>query len=135
MLRFPRIFLLSLFPLLFFFASSAFSYQQIEFIREIGEYGKPAAQRLVNGARALALFGDKMFIADTEAHQVLVLDRDGKTARKWGTKGDKLGQFKLPLGIAVDEQGRVYVSDSGNGRIQVFDGEGEVIRSFASNGA
>lgn len=135
MFRSPRIFLLSLFPLLFFFASSAFSYQQIEFIREIGEYGKPAAQRLVNGPRALALFGDKMFIADTEAHRVLVLDRDGKTVLKWGTKGDKLGQFKLPLGIAVDEQGRVYVSDTGNGRIQVFDGEGKFIRSIGSKGS
>ena len=135
MLRSPRTFLLSLFPLLFFFASSAFSYQQIEFLREIGEYGKPAAQRLVNGARALALFGDKMFIADTEAHQVLVLDRDGKTALKWGTKGDKPGQFRLPLGIAVDEQGRVYVSDSGNGRVQVFDTQGKFLRSFGSKGS
>ncbi len=135
MSRSPRVFLLSLFSILFILTSSAFSYQQIEFIREIGEYGKPASKRLVNGPRALALFGDRMFIADTEAHRVLVLDRDGKTVLKWGTKGDKLGQFRYPLGIAVDEQGRVYVSDTGNGRIQVFDVEGKFVRSFGSKGS
>ncbi len=135
MSRSPRVFLLSLFSILFILASSAFSYQQFEFIRETGGDGKRAGQRLVNGPRALALFGDKMFIADTEAHRVLVLDRDGNTVLTWGTKGDKLGQFKYPLGIAVDEQGRVCVSDTGNNRIQVFDAAGKFLRIFGSKGS
>src|SRR3990172_4060285 len=135
MLRFPRIFLLSLCSFLFLFASSAFSYQQIEFIREIGEHGKPAGQRLMNGPRAIALFGDRMFIADTEAHRVLVLNREGKTLLAWGTRGDKPGQFKFPHGIDVDELGRVYVSDTGNGRIQAFDAEGKFLRSFGTKGS
>ncbi|MEK6698345.1 MAG: 6-bladed beta-propeller [Nitrospirota bacterium] len=125
----------SLFFFLVIHASSAFSYQQIEFIRELGDYKKPAGQRLMNGPRSLALFGDKIYIADTEANRIIVLDQSGKTLLSWGSKGEKPGQFKSPSGIALDEQGRVYVSDSGNGRVQIFDGEGKFIRAFGSKGS
>jgi DNA-binding beta-propeller fold protein YncE/tetratricopeptide (TPR) repeat protein len=114
-------------------ASAAFAYQQIDFVREIGTPGKQAEQQ-INAARALALAGERLYLADTDAHRVLVLDMTGKTVLTWGTKGSKPGQFKRPSGIAVDEQGRVYVSDTGNHRIQVFSGEGKFLRSFGVKG-
>ncbi len=132
MLRF-RIVFPFLFILLFSSLSSA--YQQIEFIREIGSVDKKTKQRQLNSPRAVALAQGKIYIADTDAHRVVVLDPDGKTVLSWGTKGDKPGQFKSPAGISVDEQGRVYVSDTGNHRIQVFDAGGKVIRSFGVKGS
>jgi sugar lactone lactonase YvrE len=39
---------------------------------------------------------------------------------KWGSEGLGKGQFKEPIAVAVDTLGRVYVSDYGNHRIQVF---------------
>ena len=39
---------------------------------------------------------------------------------KWGSKGPGDAQFYFPLGIAVDGSGHVYVTDSYNGREQVF---------------
>ena len=65
----------------------------------------------------------------------MVLDPDGKTILAWGSKGDKPGQFRSPAGIAVDEEGMVYVADTGNHRIQVFDQEGKTIRTFGSKGS
>ncbi|MFB6230641.1 MAG: 6-bladed beta-propeller [Salinibacter sp.] len=51
----------------------------------------------------------------------------------WGTQGDAPGEFFHPVGITI-ARGRVYVSDTGNNRIQVFDTTGTVLRSFdASN--
>ena len=41
--------------------------------------------------------------------------------RKWGTDGEGDGQFNSPLGLAIDRDGNVYVADSGNGRIQMFE--------------
>ncbi|HXY53286.1 MAG TPA: 6-bladed beta-propeller [Nitrospirota bacterium] len=121
--------------LLTILASTAFAYQQIEFIREIGGSEKKTKERLLSSPRALALSGEKIYIADTDAHRVAVLDMSGKMVFSWGEKGDKSGQFKSPAGIAVDEQGRVYVADTGNGRIQVFDAAGKWLRSIGGKGS
>ena len=118
-----------------FLAPNSHAFQQINFIREIGEAGKKADQRQLHEPRAIALAGEKVYIADTEAHRVLVLDLDGKIIRVWGAKGDRPGQFKSPAGIAVDELGRVYVADTGNHRIQVFDADGKLVRSFGAKGS
>ncbi len=122
-----------IFLLSFLVVTGAYAYQQIEFVREIGESGKEQ-QRQFNAPRALAVWGERLYLADTDANRVIVLDQNGKTALSWGAKGSKTGEFKRPSGIAVDEQGRVYVSDTGNNRIQVFDAKGKWLRSFGSKG-
>lgn len=124
------------FPLLLILLLPAVSgaYQQLDFVHEFGEYDKKTRQRQLNGPRAIALAGQKIFIADTEAHRVVVLDPQGRTILAWGSKGDKPGQFRSPAGIAVDEAGLVYVADTGNHRIQVFDQEGKPVRAFGSKG-
>ena len=50
----------------------------------------------------------------------------------WGTKGDKPGEFDLPHGISLDAQGRVYVADRSNARVQVFDGSGRFLAQWKS---
>jgi uncharacterized protein (TIGR03663 family) len=50
----------------------------------------------------------------------------------WGTIGTEPGQFNHPRGVAVDRDGNVYVVDSDNHRIQVFDGNGAFLRAWGS---
>jgi len=45
---------------------------------------------------------------------------DGTFVRTFG----KDGQFSFPNGVAVDPAGNVYIADSNNGRLVVFDGQG-----------
>jgi DNA-binding beta-propeller fold protein YncE len=117
------------------FATSSAAYQQVEFVREIGAAGKKARdQRILSSPLSVAVAGDRLYVADTDAHRVIVLDRSGKIIHSWGAKGNKPGQFKSPAGIAVDERGRVFVADTGNHRIQVFDGEGKLLRAFGAKG-
>jgi uncharacterized protein (TIGR03663 family) len=52
----------------------------------------------------------------------------------WGSQGKGMSQFQDPRGIAVDEVGNVYVADSGNHRIQVFDSNGQFITQWGSQG-
>jgi hypothetical protein len=52
----------------------------------------------------------------------------------WGSNGGGVGQFNYPKGIAVDGQGNVYVVDSYNHRVQVFDGTGRFVRQWGSQG-
>ena len=49
--------------------------------------------------------------------------------------GSAEGQFKYPHFIAIDNQGLVYVGDSGNNRIQVFTSEGKYISQFGTRGS
>ncbi len=56
--------------------------------------------------------------------------KDGAWLRSWGEPGDRPGQFNTPHSIAVDAQGKVYVADRGNRRIQVFDGDGNFLRQI-----
>ena len=62
--------------------------------------------------------------------RVAKVDRDGNWVKSWGEPGDQPGQFNVPHSIAVDAQGRVYVADRGNRRIQVFDGHGKFLRQM-----
>jgi ABC-type Fe3+ transport system permease subunit/sugar lactone lactonase YvrE len=52
----------------------------------------------------------------------------------FGRAGTGPGEFNRPEGIAVDAQDRVYVADSCNHRIQVFDRAGKFLRQFGKPG-
>jgi len=62
--------------------------------------------------------------------RVAKVDKDGNWLKSWGEPGGGPGQFNTPHSIGVDAQGRVYVADRGNRRIQVFDGEGQFLRQI-----
>jgi len=48
----------------------------------------------------------------------------------WGIKGTGDGEFKSPTALAIDDSSNVYVCDTGNKRIQVFDSEGNFLLAF-----
>jgi sugar lactone lactonase YvrE len=53
--------------------------------------------------------------------RVIKFDRTGKYLTHWGKPGTGPGELNTPHGIAVDDNDRIYVSDRGNQRIQVFE--------------
>jgi DNA-binding beta-propeller fold protein YncE len=67
--------------------------------------------------------------------RVVQYTRDGKFVRTWGKKGSGPGEFNLPHGIAVDKQGRVYVGDRDNRRMQVFDKDGKFLSEWKHVGS
>ena len=54
----------------------------------------------------------------------------GERKRSWGVPGTGPGQFYLPHGIAVAADGRVFVCDRENDRIQIFSPEGEYLSEW-----
>lgn len=71
------------------------------------------------------------FISDGYVNsRVAKVDTDGNWLKSWGEPGDGPGQFNTPHSIATDARGNVYVADRGNRRIQVFDGDGKVLRQI-----
>ncbi|MCB0064701.1 MAG: SMP-30/gluconolactonase/LRE family protein, partial [Caldilineaceae bacterium] len=91
-------------------------------------------------------------IADSGNHRIVILNANGDFVRAIGSRcnlaegdaggcvdpdgngplvlGD--GQFNEPWGVALDQGGRLYVSDTWNGRIQVFDSEGKLLEKWGS---
>jgi sugar lactone lactonase YvrE len=82
-----------------------------------------------------------LYVADAELDQVLVYDADPpyKLLRKMGTTGKKHalttpGDFAMPTNVAVDKDGNLYVSDTFNDRVEIFDADGNFIRTFGKAG-
>ena len=54
----------------------------------------------------------------------------GELKRSWGTPGGGPGEFYLPHGIGVAADGRVFVCDRENDRIQIFSPDGEYLAEW-----
>lgn len=52
---------------------------------------------------------------------------EGRLVSSWGEPGSGPGQFHLPHGIAIDDEGTVYVADRENSRVQRLDLEGRFL--------
>jgi DNA-binding beta-propeller fold protein YncE len=83
-----------------------------------------------------------VYVADTWNHRVQKFDLEGKFITQWGTFVDTGGQatgaeaqFWGPRDVAVDAAGNVYVTDTGNKRIQKFDGDGKFLAQWGGAGA
>lgn len=79
---------------------------------------------------------DEMYVVDIEHHKIHVLSLpDGKKLREFGTPGSKAREFFHPTNIKLGVDGNLYISDTGNYRIQVVNREGEFIRSIGKAGS
>jgi streptogramin lyase len=60
--------------------------------------------------------------------RVAKIDKNGQLVKQWGSFGSEPGQMNTPHSIASDNEGHIYVADRFNRRIQVFDGDGKLLR-------
>ena len=82
-----------------------------------------------------------VYVTDTWNHRVQKFAEDGTPIKIWGQYGQPLpdvpesrSAFWGPRGIDVDQNGKVYVADTGNKRIVVFDEDGNYITEFGMAG-
>lgn len=84
--------------------------------------------------------GRYAYVVDTggvsnELHRIRVFDiATGRHEFDIGKRGSDPGQFNLPRDIAVGPDGRVYVVDGANFRVQVFRADGRFVDTFGSIG-
>ena len=72
---------------------------------------------------------------DSDLHQVVKIDKQGRLVKQIGQRGQAPGEFNLPADIVMGSSGKLYVLDAGNFRVQVIDGEGAFINSWGDAGA
>ena len=83
---------------------------------------------------AFAPTGDLYITDGYGSARVVKFTRDGKYVLEWGTRGKGPGQFGLPHNVVVDAQGKVYVTDRDNQRIEVFDANGQFLNQWTDTG-
>jgi DNA-binding beta-propeller fold protein YncE len=70
------------------------------------------------------------WVFDKEESQLLKLDQDGKILLTVGSSGSREGYFSRPKDICLSRDGSVYVADTNNDRIQVFNSDGVFLNAF-----
>lgn len=76
---------------------------------------------------AIAASGD-IFVSDGYGNaRIHRFAPDGRLLLSWGEAGAEPGQFHIPHGIAIDRDGRVFVADRENSRIQIFSQDGKFL--------
>ncbi len=111
------------------FNTKAFSFENIEFIKEINSTLKKPVDVVTSTTS-----GD-IYIIDEDASKVLVFDADNNLKLYFGERGSKLKQFSSPQSIAISPGEEIIVADTGNHRIQVFDTDGEFLFMFGKSGS
>ena len=62
--------------------------------------------------------------------RIIKFSPEGEYIMEWGQIGDGPGEFRTPHGMAFDSNGRLFVADRGNHRIQIFDQDGNHLDSY-----
>jgi len=95
---------------------------------------QPASLGMSHPLKAAVAPDGHVYITDRDQH-VTELTASGAVVRSWGGKGTAPGQFRLYSGaLAVGPDGRVYVADTGNFRIQVFTPTGRFLAAYGGYG-
>ncbi|HEX5807199.1 MAG TPA: NHL repeat-containing protein, partial [Anaerolineales bacterium] len=115
-------------------------------LNEWGTFGDNAAGNApistFNEPWGLAVGPDgSVYVSDTWNHRIQKFTAEGEPVTMWGQYGQPLPEvpesksyFWGPRGVAVDRQGHVFVADTGNKRIVVFDEDGNYLTEFGTPG-
>jgi len=98
--------------------------------RHINSFGEKGLKPV-----GIAVYQDKLYVSDFATKSVKVMDRHtGKILSTIGGPGGEDGKFVRPLGIAVDQQGDIFVSDVIKSRLQEFDPQGTLVNAVGQIG-
>ena len=61
-----------------------------------------------------------VYVVDAAFETVQILDAKGRLLLFFGQSGEAPGSFAMPGGIFIDARDRVFVADTYNGRVQIF---------------
>lgn len=125
---------------------SVYSPEHVLLFRFGEEYFKQPVRIAVDESR------DRIYVSDVKLNVVQAFNLKGEYVMTIGRPGrialpasqvapevlenglDREGEFFRPYGVGVDRDGKVYVSDQGNARVQVFEPDGRFVRTFGVRG-
>jgi DNA-binding beta-propeller fold protein YncE len=81
-----------------------------------------------------------VYVSDSGNNRIQKLDADGTPMKAWGKfgfawRGADMGKFDVPWGVATDQEGNLYVSDTSNSRVQKFKSDGTPLLKWGRDGS
>ncbi len=113
-----------------------------EYLYGFGTYGSGEGQFW--HARGIGFYNSNVYVLDSGEFDTNSNNRIEKWQKinrvplysgSFGSYGSGAGQFKEPVGLAVDGSGNVWVADWANSRFEEFRGNGEFVRSVGVHGS
>ena len=97
---------------------------------------KQANSGQVNNPRGVSFLNDnEILIADESNHRIQQINiNTGTVVKTFGKHGAGKGEFRYPVDVSLDDEGRVVVTDYCNNRIHVLSKDGETISIFGDSG-
>lgn len=102
-------------------------------LMRLGEKAKPGNDaRHFNKPTDVVVAADGSFyVSDGYGNsRVMKFSKEGMFLSQWGKRGDGPGEFHTPHNLALDKDGKIYVADRGNARVQIFDGDGKHLATW-----
>lgn len=83
--------------------------------------GEPPSQPILK-PYGVALAGNRMYVCDTGARAVHVLDLEQRTMKSFAPGG--MGKLGTPVNVAVDDDGTQYIADTGRNQVLIYGSDG-----------
>ena len=96
-------------------------------------YMRPMKMLKLPGVGEVLVEEGYLYYTDTVQDRLVKANLNGTIISSIGTLGDKPGQFNFPNGIRLSKDGEIFVCDSDNNRIQVFDRDLKLLRVIRAN--
>ncbi len=97
----------------------------------VGAWGRPGQVSPVS----VAVGKTALYVCDIQDHEIEMWDIEtGAFRSAFGGQGHEPGLFSLPTHVTLDAEGQVYVSDTGNFRVQKLSPEGKPLQQFGGAG-
>ena len=104
-----------------------------DFVKSIGGGDDP--KRRLSGPTNMASDGKgALYVSNFGNGRIIKLDRDGNFLLGYGRLGITVGEFGRPRGIAVDNEGYIYVVDAAAQHVQIFDDQFRIMMFFGAPG-
>lgn len=84
--------------------------------------------------RGIFVQDGKVYVADSGSGVIRIFDRTGKYLQAIGQLGSGPGQLEQPVDVVVDSTGRIFATNPGNNRIEIFAPDGRALGSFPVRG-
>lgn len=100
--------------------------------KPLGSFGRGLLTRPTGLARDASQ--GRIFVSDTQAHNIKVFSDDGQLLETWGARGEGEGEeLNFPTHLAYAGE-KLYIADSMNARVQVFDAQGQYLQTLGKRG-